>query len=112
MELFRQLESIGVERNVAGNGKFMCSHYASLVLLSPLKPAMQCVRGLSDASKLRKVQKLIGNQRVSVGSLSESVRVFDPYHLRVILKQQLADSAAAVTGEFAQSVHTQMKSYY
>lgn len=45
---------------------------------------MQCVRGLSDASALKKVQRLIGGGRVSIGSLSESVRVFDPQLLEPI----------------------------
>jgi hypothetical protein len=98
IEQFRQLESVGVERDVAGNRKLLYSHYAGLVLLSLFNPAMQSVRGLADASKLRKVQKLIGNQKVSVGSFSESVRVFDPEHLRVIFEQSLESSPAAVTG--------------
>ena len=98
IEQFRQLESVGIERDVAGNRKLLYSHYAGLVLLSLFNPAMQSVRGLTDASKLRKVQKLIGNQKVSVGSFSESVRVFDPEHLRVIFEQSLECSPAAVTG--------------
>ena len=98
IEQFRRLESVGVERDVSGNRKLLYSHYAGLVLLSLFNPAMQSVRGLTDASKLRKVQKLIGNQKVSVGSFSESVQVFDSEHLRVIFEQSLECSPAAVTG--------------
>ena len=70
IEQFRQLESVGVERDVAGNRKLLYSHYAGLVLLSLFNPAMQSVRGLTDASKLRKVQKLIGNLFGNISSRS------------------------------------------
>jgi len=75
---FEKLAPVGTQRDSAGNRTLLYSQYASLVLLSMFNPAMQCVRGLSDASALKKVRKLIGGGRVSVGSLSESVRVFDP----------------------------------
>ena len=67
------------------------SQYASLILLRMFNPAMQCVRGLSDASALKKVQRLIGGGRVSLGSLSESVRVFDPQLLKPMIEGLLAD---------------------
>ena len=58
---------------------------------------MQSVRGLSDASQLKKVQRLLGGRRASVGSLSESVRVFDPQHLGIIFEQML-EASTSVTG--------------
>lgn len=88
---FEKLGPAGTERDSAGNRKLRYSQYASLVLLSMFNPAMQSVRGLSDASALRKVRRLIGGARVSAGSLSESVRVFDPQLLEPIIDGLLAD---------------------
>lgn len=93
-KVFRALDKlapVGTDRDSAGNRRLLYSQYASLVLLSMFNPAMQCVRGLSDASALKKVRKLIGGGRASVGSLSESVRVFDPELLEPILQGLLAD---------------------
>jgi len=88
---FEKLAPVGTQRDSAGNRTLLYSQYASLVLLSMFNPAMQCVRGLSDASALKKVRKLIGGGRASVGSLSESVRVFDPQLLEPIIDGLLAD---------------------
>ena len=88
---FEKLADVGTERDSAGNRQLLYSQYASLVLLSLFNPAMQGVRGLSDASALKKVRKLIGGGRASVGSLSESVRVFDPELLEPIVQGLLAD---------------------
>lgn len=96
LDHFQSLESVGTERDTADNRKLLYNHYAGLVLLSLFNPAMQCVQGLADASKLKKIQKLLGSQRVSVGSLSESVRVFDPEHLRTIFERLLKGSTSAV----------------
>ena len=88
---FEKLAPVGTERDTANNRTLFYSQYASLILLSMFNPAMQCVRGLSDASALKKVQRLIGGGRVSIGSLSESVRVFDPQLLEPIIEGLLAD---------------------
>ena len=96
IDQFQSLKSVGTERDTADNRKLLYNHYAGLVLLSLFNPAMQCVQGLADASKLKKIQKLLGNQRVSVGSFSESVRVFDPQHLRTIFEQLMKGSTSAV----------------
>jgi len=47
---FEKLADVGTERDSAGNRQLLYSQYASLVLLSLFNPAMQGVRGLSDAS--------------------------------------------------------------
>ena len=95
---FEKLAPVGTERDTANNRTLLYSQYASLILLSMFNPAMQCVRGLSDASALKKVQRLIGGGRVSIGSLSESVRVFDPQLLEPILEGLLADLPQQQTG--------------
>jgi hypothetical protein len=92
--LFARLSAAGTERDTAGNRQFLYSHYASLVLLGLLNPALQALRGLRLASTLRVVQKRLGVKRVSLGSLSESCRVFDPQLLVPILQELLAQLPA------------------
>jgi len=96
--VFERLAPVGTERDAAGNRQLLFSHYAGLMLLSMFNLAMQSVAGLSVASQFKRVQKLIGGGRASVGSLSESVRVFDPEHLKIIFEQMLADHPQALVG--------------
>jgi hypothetical protein len=94
--LLERLQESGCQRDSAGNRQLLFSHYAGLVLLSLFNPTLQSLHGLSELSRLRKVQKLLGGPRVSVGSLSESVRVFDPALLAEIFQelwQQLPDNS-------------------
>ena len=76
--LFDRLALTGTERDSAGNRRLLFSHYTGLILLGLFNPTLQSLRGLQQASGLKKVQKLLGNRSTSLGSLSESVRVFDP----------------------------------
>jgi hypothetical protein len=89
--LFARLADAGCERDAAGNRTFLYSHYASLALLSLFNPVMQSLRGLQAASEFKKVQRKLGSGRVSLGSLSESARVFDPQLLVPIIEELLAD---------------------
>jgi hypothetical protein len=66
--------------------------YAALLLLYFFNPIVKSLRGIQQASKLNKVQKLLGCQRAALGSLSEASRVFDPELLRELIGQ-LADQA-------------------
>jgi len=97
-DLFARLRDAGRERDAAGNRKLLYSHYASLVLLSLFNPAMQTLRGLQSASELRRVQKKLGTGRVSLGSLSESCRVFDPDLLVPLIQELLADLPTSNSG--------------
>jgi hypothetical protein len=96
--LFDHLRDAGVERDKAGNRTLLYSHYASLVLLSMFNPAMQTLRGLQEASKLKKVQQKLGIAPMSLGSLSESCRVFDPALLVPIFQQLLQELPAHHAG--------------
>ena len=91
-QVFRTLDRlapIGCERDRAGNRELHFSQYASLVLLGLFNPTLQSVAGLQELSALRKVQKLLGGSRVSAGSFSEAVRVFDPDALRQVFEELL-----------------------
>lgn len=88
--LFDRLCDVGTERDSAGNRHLLFSHFASLVLLSFFNPMMQSLRGMQRASEFERVQKLLGGGRCSLGSLSESMRVFDPVHLEPIIQELIS----------------------
>jgi hypothetical protein len=99
--LLKRLAPAGCERDTAGNRRLLYSQYASLILLGLFNPTMQSLRGLSELSRLKKVQKILGGGKASIGSLSESVRVFDPALLEDIfheLRASLPDATASPTG--------------
>ena len=87
--LLKRLSTSGCERDLAGNRRLLFSQYAGLVLVSLFNPTLQSLQGLSDVSRLKKVQKLLGAPHTSVGSLSESVRVFEPALLEKIFLELL-----------------------
>jgi Transposase DDE domain len=89
--LFGRLCKAGTERDKAGNRRLLYSNYAALVLLSMFNPAMQTLRGLQQMSALKRVQKRLGIGRVSLGSFSESCRVFDPELLVPLIQELLAE---------------------
>jgi hypothetical protein len=92
--LMQRLAPAGRERDLAGNRRLLFSQYAGLMLLGMFNPTLQSLRGLSEASRLRKVQKALGGPRASLGSLSESVRVFDPQLLEPIFRELFAQLPA------------------
>jgi hypothetical protein len=96
--MFQVLADAGTERDKAGNRKLLYSHYASLVLLSYFNPAMQTIRGLQQASELHKVQQRLGVRRTSLGSLSESTRIFDSTLLVPLVQELLAKHTPAGPG--------------
>jgi len=52
--------------------------YAMAVLFYFFNPAITSLKGLQRATDFKKVQKALGVRRMSLGLMSESVRVFDP----------------------------------
>lgn len=76
------------------NRKLFFDQYLALVLLLYFNPVLKTLRDMQYASTLSKVQKLTGGQRTSLGSLSESARVFDPQLLKRLFLE-LADLALA-----------------
>lgn len=95
-QLLDRLAPVGTDR--AGNRQFLYSHYAALILFGYFNPAMATLRGLTQASHLKAVQKRLGVRRVSTGSLSESPAVFDPQHLVPILQELLAEVPPTQSG--------------
>lgn len=88
--LLSRLHDVGTERDTAGNRNLHMDQYCVLLLLWMFSPILTSLRALQQASELDKVQKKLGVGRASLGSLSESVRIFDPEPLKQIAAE-LAD---------------------
>jgi hypothetical protein len=85
--LLERLHDIGCERDFAGNRVLHYDQYCMLILLYLFNPVVKSLRGLQQASELKNVQKKLGCARTSLGSLSESVNVFDPERLKEIIAE-------------------------
>jgi hypothetical protein len=96
--LLERLAPAGTERDTSSNRTLLFSHYAGLVLVGLFNPTLQSLRGLSQLSELRKVQKVIGGERASLGSLSESVRIFNPALMEPIVHELLQALRSRVRG--------------
>jgi hypothetical protein len=83
--LLARLHEVGCARDKAGNRDLHFDEYAMLVLLFLFNPVVSSLRAIQQASELRKVQKMLGCSRASLGSLSESVQVFEPQRLKGII---------------------------
>jgi hypothetical protein len=87
LPLLRRLRDVGCERDRAGNRDLHMDQYCALILLFLFSPVVDSLRSIQRVSELRKVQRLLGCGRASLGSLSESVRVFDPELLQEIIAE-------------------------
>jgi hypothetical protein len=85
--LLERLHNEGCQRDTAKNRDLHYDQYAMLVLLFLFNPIVTSLRGLQQASELKNVQKKLGCARASLGSLSESVTVFDPERLKEIIAE-------------------------
>ena len=85
--LLARLHEVGCERDKAGNRTLHFDQYCMLVLLFLFNPVVRSLRAIEQASELRKVQRKLGCQRASLGSLSESVDVFQPERLKEIVAE-------------------------
>src|SRR5438874_1047013 len=87
MPLLERLHPVGTQRDRAGNRRFFFDHYCAYILLFLFNPIVTSLRGIQQASELKKVQKKLGCPRASLGSLSEAVEVFDPEPVRQIASE-------------------------
>jgi hypothetical protein len=83
-KLLEPLREMGCERDKANNRQLFMDNYCLLVAMWLYNPIIDSLRGLQQASTLEKVRKRLGVGRASLGSLSESVGVFDPEPLAAI----------------------------
>lgn len=91
LPMFERLRDVGCARDRAGNRELHFDQYCLLVLLAMFNPMVNSLRGIQQASTLRKVQKRLGCPRTSLGSLSEATEVFDATRLEGIIGELLRD---------------------
>jgi Transposase DDE domain len=89
--LLARLHNAGCARDKVGNRTLHFDQYCTLILLGLFNPTARTLRGLSQASQLEKVQKDLGINHASLGSLSEAARVFDPELLVPIINELAAE---------------------
>ncbi len=87
MPLLHRLHDVGTQRDHAGNRQFFFDQYCAFILLFLFNPIVTSLRGIQRASQLKKVQNKLGCPRVSLGSLSEAIEVFDPEPVRQIARE-------------------------
>jgi hypothetical protein len=85
--LLERLHEVGCRRDSAGNRRLHYDQYCMLTLLFLFNPIITSLRGLQQASELKNVQKKLGCPHAALGSLSESVTVFDPERLKGIIAE-------------------------
>lgn len=83
--LLQRLHNDGCERDRADNRELHYDQYCMLVLLYLFNPIVTSLRGIQQASELKKVQKKLGCARSSLGSLSEATSVFESERLQEII---------------------------
>src|SRR6202453_3869074 len=85
--LLEGLHECATQRDRAGNRILHFDQYCSLVLLFYFNPIVDSLRGIQQASQLGKIQKTLGCERASLGSLSEAARAFDAELLREMIPE-------------------------
>ena len=90
MPLLERLHDVGTQRDRAGNRQLFFDQYCAYILLFLFNPIVTSLRGIQQASELKKVQKKLGCPRASLGSLSEATEVFDPEPVKQIASELAA----------------------
>jgi hypothetical protein len=85
--LLCKLHETGCARDKAGNRELHFDDYVLLVLLYLFNPLIDSMRTLQKLSQLPEIQKRLGIKRFSLGSFSESCRVFEPQMLQGVVDQ-------------------------
>jgi hypothetical protein len=87
LPLLDRLHDAGTARDKAGNRILHFDQYIALQLLFFFNPVITSLRGMVQASHLRKVQQELGVSPTSLGSLSEAGNVFDADLLKPIIAE-------------------------
>ncbi len=88
--LLESLHQVGTQRDKAQNRQLFFDQYGALLLLYFFNPILTSLRGIQQASHLKKVQKKLGCRGTSLGSLSEAANVFDARKLEEIIAELAA----------------------
>jgi len=102
--LLERLHEAGTARARAGNRKLFFDQYGALILLYFFNPILTSLRGIQQASDLKKVQKQLGCVRSSLGSLSEASRVFDAALLEPLISELASQAMPLQSGKEAEAL--------
>jgi hypothetical protein len=83
--LLQRLHNNGLDKS--GNRQLFFDQYVSLLLLYFFNPILTSLNGLQQATRLTKVQQLIGGGPFSLGSLSAAQHAFDPALLEGLFRE-------------------------
>jgi Transposase DDE domain len=86
-QLLSGLHQAGCDRDKAGNRELHFDDYVLLILLYLFNPMIDSMRTLQKVAELPEVQKRLGIKRFSLGSFSESCRVFEASMLQEVVDQ-------------------------
>jgi hypothetical protein len=85
-ELLAHLHAVGCDRDKAHNRELHFDDYVLLMLLAMFNPIIDSLRTLQMVSDLEEVRERLGiDKRISLGSFSESCRLFEPDMLDAIV---------------------------
>lgn len=87
--LLARLQGEACQRDRANNRQLFYDHLVGLILLTFFNPTLKTLGDLKGASRLKQVRKKLGCNETSLGSLSESMRVFDSQRLVEIIQDLL-----------------------
>lgn len=88
--LLSGLHDAGCDRDKAGNRELHFDDYVLLILLYLFNPLIDSMRTLQKLAELPEIQERLGIKRFSLGSFSESCRVFEPTMLQGVVDQLAA----------------------
>ena len=87
LPLLGGLRDSGCERDKAHNRDLHFDQYVTLNLLYLFNPLITSMRVLQESAAVDKIAEQLGVGRFSLGSFSESVRVFEPDRLKAVIAQ-------------------------
>ena len=87
LPLLHRLDEVGCDRDKAGNRQLRMSDYCAAVMLYLFSPMINSLRTLQQAMQQPQVKKVLGLKGFSLGSFSESVRVFEPARLKALIEE-------------------------
>jgi hypothetical protein len=96
--LLSALHQAGCGRDRADNRQLHFDDYVLLILLYLFNPLIDSMRTLQKVSELPELQARLGIKRFSLGSFSESCRVFEPAMLQGVV-EQLAEGLLPIQRE-------------
>src|SRR3954469_192765 len=91
--LLQRLHDNGVDK--IGNRRLFFDQYVALLLLYFFNPILTSLNALQQATRLEKVQKLIGGGPFSLGTLSAAQHAFDPALLEGLFNELVERIAPA-----------------